>query len=533
MPYVIELMAIGEDVYPLLDRAAAALNGVQKQFDFRLTPITLQSDGLGFVRASYLTTDVWSFLREQRQRVGGHRPYIISFVTKPLRSPKFANLFGSHEGGEGLAVVTASHAEQYVKEIVRYYCYYLARYALTFVNPHIRSHEDEARKACYFHFKRRKQDIRISMDAGELCDECRARLDNPWVGDVSAHRLSFDEREALQKMLAYVSGDLPYALVMKGGGVKGLAFAGALVELENFYYFDRHVGASAGALAAVLLAASYTPQELLDLLIEKNFGDFMDAPWWKVPINLAWSRGCFPGESCRLWIADLLTKKISGLGEIPMSALKGALIYAARQRSGTLTFDSYGERKEAVAAFAARCSMSIPFFFYPVLVDGRRVFDGGLRNNFPLTRYLAQEPRSNFIALYLGKSDNTVRHGLITRDLIEIAIDGEERSTVDANQDKVVVIDTSPVGTVDFWLSSLEKQFLLLVGRAAALEYLQTKKFDNGPSPDQVLAIKNEAERSRKAVIEERAKRRKRRFVKVCGTIAVVGISWLAIRFFN
>ena len=95
------------------------------------------------------------------------------------------------------------------------------------------------------------------------------------------HRLSAEEREALHKMLAYVSGALPYAIVMKGGGVKGLAFAGALLELENYYWFDRHVGTSAGAIAAVLLAASYTPRELMALLLEKSFRDFMDAPWWK------------------------------------------------------------------------------------------------------------------------------------------------------------------------------------------------------------------------------------------------------------
>jgi hypothetical protein len=153
-------------------------------------------------------------------------------------------LFGSHEGEEGLAVVTASNAEQYVKEITRHYCYYLVRYALTFINPHIRAHEDEYRKACYFHFKRRKQDIRESMDTGYLCDECRARLDDPLEGDRSAHRLSAEEGQALQKMLACVSGDLPYAIIMKRGGVKGLAFAGALIELENFYWFDRHVGTS-------------------------------------------------------------------------------------------------------------------------------------------------------------------------------------------------------------------------------------------------------------------------------------------------
>lgn len=52
-------------------------------------------------------------------------------------------------------------------------------------------------------------------------------------------------------MTEFVSGDLPYAIVMEGGGVKGLAFVGALMEIEEHFYFDRHVGISAGAIAAV------------------------------------------------------------------------------------------------------------------------------------------------------------------------------------------------------------------------------------------------------------------------------------------
>jgi hypothetical protein len=121
------------------------------------------------------------------------------------------------------------------------------------------------------------------------------------------------------------------------------------------------------------------------------------------------------------------------------------------------------------------------FFFFPVTVDGRRVFDGGLRHNFPLTCFLSQEPRSNFIALYLGKPDNTNRRGLISPDLFNIVIEGEERKTVDARHDKVIVIDTSPVGTVDFNLTDLEKQFLLYVGKAAALEFLHARNLDDDP----------------------------------------------------
>jgi predicted acylesterase/phospholipase RssA len=528
MPYDIELMAIGEDSYPLLHRAASELNGVQNQFRFHLSPPALRPFGISFQRVSYTSQEIWTFLREQRKRFGGHRPYIIAFVTKPLQSGHYSNIFGSHRGTEGFAVVTTSNAAQYVKEVTRYCCYYLVRYALCFINPHIRSHNDAPRKQCYFHRKLYKPEIRESMDSGYICDQCRQQLDNP-PDNGGAHRLSIDEGGALDKMLDYVSGALPCAIVMKGGGVKGLAFAGALIELEKYYWFDRHVGTSAGAIAAVLLAASYTPRELATLLLEKNFRDFMDAPWWKLPLNLLWSKGCFPGETCRLWIANLLTNKIPRLAEIPMSALNGALVYAARQGSGTLTFDSAGERKEAVAAFAARCSMSIPFFFFPVAVDGRRVFDGGLRNNFPLTKFLAQEPRSNFIALYLGKPDNTNSGGLISRDLFNIVIEGEERKTVDAHHDKVIVIDTSPIGTIDFNLADIEKQFLLRVGAAAALKFLHSRNFDDGPSEAEVALAHSQAEATRQAVVQMRRRRSNLRLLAFFCVIAIAMSTYMLV----
>jgi predicted acylesterase/phospholipase RssA len=530
MPYNIEFIAIGADIYADLNRAAAALNGIQNQFRFDPPRGIRRVEGIDFKRDVFSTTEIWTFLRDQRMRIGGHRPHIIAFVTRPLRSSKYFNILGSHEGAEGLAVVTTSDAAQYVKEITRYLCYYLVRYSLSFINPHIKAHEDETRKNCYFHFKRLKLEIRESMDSGHICDHCRTRLDNPPADDRTAHRLSAEEREAIHKMLAYVSGALPYALVMKGGGVKGLAFAGALLELEKHYWFDRHVGTSAGAIAATLLAASYTPRELTALLLDKSFRDFMDAPWWKIPFNLLRSQGCFPGEACRLWIADLLTTKVGQLSEVPMSALNGALVYAARQGSGTLTFDSLGERRDTVASFAVRCSMSIPFFFSPVTVDGRRVFDGGLRNNFPLTRFLAQEPRSNFIALYLGRPDNTNRRGAIIGDLLNIAIEGEERKTVDSYPDNVIVIDTSPIGTIDFNLTAIEKEFLLRIGAAAALKFLRLRKLDDGPTQEDVLCAQDKADTCRQIVIQMRNKRSRRYVLFVACIIAIAIAIYLPLR---
>ena len=62
-----------------------------------------------------------------------------------------------------------------------------------------------------------------------------------------------------------------------------------------------------------------------------------------------------------------------------------------------------------------------------------------------------------------------------------IVIEGKEQRTVDVHCDKVITIDTSPVGTIDFNLTDIDKQFLLRVGKAAALTFLHARNFDDGP----------------------------------------------------
>jgi predicted acylesterase/phospholipase RssA len=77
---------------------------------------------------------------------------------------------------------------------------------------------------------------------------------------------------------------MKYDLVFEGGGAKGMAFAGACQELAaRGHQFNRLLGTSAGAITAALLAAGYTPDEMLAVLTEKEngksvFSTFMGAP---------------------------------------------------------------------------------------------------------------------------------------------------------------------------------------------------------------------------------------------------------------
>ena len=520
MPYVIELISIGGDFYPVLKSAATQLNGLQEEFQFRLTSEGHRKDALEFRNDSYISTDIWEFLKGQRNKYGGNRSYIIAFINAPLKSLSLGNLFGSHEASNGLAAVTLHNRAQYVREEKLYCCYYLIRYALSFVNPTIKSHNDPARAFCYFHQKKDdKREIRVSMNSGRLCDVCSKQLDNP-PNDGVCKKPSADELEALRTMRTFVAGEYPYAVVMKGGGVKGLAFASALVELEKYFWFDRHVGTSAGAIAAILLAANYSPADLVGILQQKDFRQFMDARLWKIPFNLLFKNGLFPGEHFRTWIAGLIGTKSGKMAETKMSDLNGALLYASRWGTGTVIFDSSGERKDTVAAFAARCSMSIPIFFFPQMVDGRRAFDGGMRNNFPLKKFLEDHPWKPFVALYLGKRDDRNKRWLGS-ELLDIWMDGEERQTVDQHKSNVVVIDTSPIGTVDFRLNESEKQFLLNVGKAAALRFLRDRKVEDGPDEQTVQSAEQAAESSRTQVRKSRNRRRLWSFLIVV-VVAVV-----------
>ncbi len=77
---------------------------------------------------------------------------------------------------------------------------------------------------------------------------------------------------------------MQYDLVFEGGGAKGMVLVGAYQVLaERGHTPGRLLGTSAGAITAALIAAGYTPQEMLDALTERAgnlpiFATFMGDP---------------------------------------------------------------------------------------------------------------------------------------------------------------------------------------------------------------------------------------------------------------
>jgi predicted acylesterase/phospholipase RssA/CheY-like chemotaxis protein len=336
--------------------------------------------------------------------------------------------------------------------------------------------EEIANKSNMLSLKERYTNIKeifLKVDPGDpnLIDRL-TNMANGLIGEpyeFNKHKIPSSSKTSIT-----VSG--PKTLVLKGGGVKGLTYVGALDELTRYYHFDRFVGTSAGAIAAVLLAAGYNANELKDILFEKNFGDFLDAKPINKIINVLTQGGLYPAYEFTHWINELLAKKLESPVEVKLRDLPHRVtVYASRKNMDALIFDSEDPTtKDTPAAHAVRCSMSIPLIFIPQKRDGYRIYDGGLQNNYPIEILLKNQPDADFIGLYLGSEIYNSRNesNSVVGDMFSIWTEALDSKNLKKYNEQTIIIDPHPISTIDFDMSDDEKKFLVNVGRLGALKFL-------------------------------------------------------------
>lgn len=206
-------------------------------------------------------------------------------------------------------------------------------------------------------------------------------------------------------------------LVFEGGGVWGIAYEGALLELEErglLAGVKRVGGASAGAITAALLAVGYTPTELGVVLRETNFADFKDDDFGfgRDTARLLGDYGWYKGDRFREWMKKYISAKTSALskqhgvkspGSAPsfkeLHAWQAAL--AAKgvnlPRPFLVGSNLSQQRRELYSVWespqlklheAVRRSMSIPLFFACARGASKDVIvDGGLTWNYPVNLF--------------------------------------------------------------------------------------------------------------------------------------------------
>jgi NTE family protein len=182
-------------------------------------------------------------------------------------------------------------------------------------------------------------------------------------------------------------------LVFEGGGVKGIAYAGALQVFEQkgiLAQIKGVAGTSAGAITACLLSLRYTAADITTLVNQVDFGTFADH---ENVFKKYHYYGLHPGDTFLDWLKTQIKGK--GLSEnatfadFQNAGCRTLKVYACDINARQIQEFSFGETPNVIVAEAVRASMSIPLYFnawqFPSGVPNDHLFvDGGMVYNYPL-----------------------------------------------------------------------------------------------------------------------------------------------------
>jgi len=202
-------------------------------------------------------------------------------------------------------------------------------------------------------------------------------------------------------------------LVFEGGGVKGIAYGGALKVLNEMNILPgiiRVGGTSAGAINATLLALGFSFEEVSDIIASTNFNDFEDKSGFVINNmrRILKRYGWFKGDAFTAWIAEKIKKK-TGKENFTFGELKNALsdgnsgfreLYLAVTNLSQQKVEIFSHERTPDVAIkdAVRMSMSIPLFFKAIKQGNDIMVDGGLAYNYPIDLFDNQK--------YLVNPDN-------------------------------------------------------------------------------------------------------------------------------
>lgn len=320
-------------------------------------------------------------------------------------------------------------------------------------------------------------------------------------------------------------------LVFEGGGVKGIAYVGAISVLDEegiLRDVKRVGGASAGATIAALFALGYSVKDMEIIMSELDFTRLMDGSKIKVLdyVRVLRRFGKYKGDYFHSWLKGLVAQKL-GKGDATFRDLVNADLPALYVVSANLSTESikvwsYEESADEPIADAVRKSMSIPLFFAAKKdSNGDLHADGGLIDNYPFrlfdqVRYVAPEHRNTMLRrtdyyAKLNKIEN--RHGenayIFNCQTLGFCLKSKKAPTsylVDPNSarrkhrtlygfikstattyfeniqephlhsddwNRTVMIDSLGVGTTEFDLDDKRKQALKKSGVQATSAYLE------------------------------------------------------------
>ncbi len=317
-------------------------------------------------------------------------------------------------------------------------------------------------------------------------------------------------------------------LVFEGGGIKGIAYAGAMQVLEEkgiLKNIERVAGSSVGAITASILSIGYTAQEISELLKKTDFADFKDDSFF-IPFNIIrfYKRfGWFKGDKLKKWLQEVFKKKsaenitfrqLYELKENQGGLIKELYLTGTNLNNKTEIIMSKKNTPDMKIIDAVRISASIPLFFQAVEQNKQFFIDGGLYYNYPIDIF----DKPEYLEEYKNLEKNS-EEKIYNKETIGLRVDSQEEISTIENpgyQEEVKnlkgFVETLIVGFIDnankkhldekdwhrtiyincgkikatqFSLKDEQKEDLIKKGKDSALQYFDW--FDNSKAKEKPL----------------------------------------------
>jgi NTE family protein len=247
------------------------------------------------------------------------------------------------------------------------------------------------------------------------------------------------------------------AVVMSGGAAKGLAHIGVLKALEeNEIPIDYVIGTSMGGIVGGCYAAGMSPNQIEDIVLSKDFLDWVngrfesgrnyyyfkkedDPSFLRLNLSLDSTFSFLLNTSIAsdLSLNFALAEKLAQPSAIAKNNFD-SLFIPLRVMAADIFTQNEVVLDSTVLSDALRATQTAPFFYNPIRINGKYLFDGGVYNNFPVD--VAQREFKPDVIIGINVSSkvyNSYPYGedekMISRSLLYMLLDKSNPSDVPAN----------------------------------------------------------------------------------------------------
>ena len=281
-------------------------------------------------------------------------------------------------------------------------------------------------------------------------------------------------------------------LVFEGGGVKGIAYAGALKVLEDkdiLKDIENVAGTSAGAITSALVALNFTASEIHDIIMDMNFKKFEDG---FSPFRLFSSYGLYKGDVFLKWMKEKFKRKNLNpnitFEQLQRKGLyKNLKVFATDLNAQTIQEFSATMTPNTIVAEAVRASMSIPLFFKAWRFTNNQpndhiYVDGGVLFNYPVEIFKNLDETMGFYLANLTNVKPKHEFGFYSpvkyvRSLFDTLLKSQNIAFEQNRTEKLhsVIINDLNVSATDFSLTNEMKNKLVHQGKIATENFLKLK----------------------------------------------------------